>query len=398
METTAGAANRHFTEGEAMRKIIRLWLLPILLTGLTNWGGSAMAVGSVPPLGVAGSFAVLGATTVTNTGASVITGDVGNSPGAAITGFPPGSVSGTIHAATATAATAQTDATTAYNALVAQACDFGPLGVTDLAAQTLTPAVYCYSSSLANTGLLTLDAGGNPNAVWVFKIGSTLITGAGASVVLINGAQYSNVFWQVGSSATLGTTTSFAGNILAFTSITLTTGANVSGRVQALNGAVTLDTNAVTLSPILTIAKSVAAFSDPVNATINPKAIPESEMLYTMTATNSGYGVADNNTTVITDQIPANMSLCVSTLCSNPPVTFSCSAIPVCGLTYTYGTAVTYSSTAGGVAPFTYLPIPDVAGYDANVTGVRINPNGVFNGASAGGNPSFSLLLKMKIK
>lgn len=121
-------------------------------------------------------------------------------------------------------------------------------------------------------------------------------------------------------------------------------------------------------------------------------------MLYTVTMTNSGYGAADNNTTVVTDQIPANMSMCVSTLCSNPPVVFSCSAVPACGLTYSYATAVTYSIAGGGGAPFTYTPVPDAAGYDAAVTGVQITPTGFFNGASGGSNPWFSLALKMKIK
>lgn len=357
--------------------------------------GAALAA-TAPSLGVASSFAVLGGATVDNTGATTINGDLGVWPGT-ITGSAP-TVNGTIHAADATAQSAQTDVTAAYDALVAQACTSGPVGATDLAAQTLIPGVYCYSSTLANTGLLTLDAGGDPNAVWVFKIGSTLTTGPGSSVVIINGGQNSNVFWQVTSSATLGTTTTFAGNIIALTSITLNTGATVSGRVLARNGTVTLDANTVSLSPALTFAKSLLAFSDPVNGTTNPKAIPGSEMLYTITATNSGYGVVDNNTTVVTDPIPANMSMCISTLCSNPPVVWACSAAPACGLTYSYATAVTYSSAAGGGAPFTYTPVPDAAGYDANVTGVRINPTGVFNGVSGGSNPSFSLFLKMKIK
>ena len=123
----------------------------------------------------------------------------------------------------------------------------------DLGGLTLTPGVYCFSSSAQLTGTLTLDAQGNPNAVFIFKIGSTLTTASNSSVVVINTGGNSsiacNVFWQVGSSATLGTGTSFAGNILALTSITLNTGANVSGRVLARNGAVTLDTNNVTVCP-----------------------------------------------------------------------------------------------------------------------------------------------------
>lgn len=153
----------------------------------------------------------------------------------------------------------------------------------------------------------------------------------------------------------------------------------------------------VTVMPSLTIVKSVQTFSDPVNGTTSPKAIPGAEMLYTIIVANSGAGSVDTGTTVITDPIPASMSMCVSTLCSNPPVSFSCSVTPACGLSYTYATNVTYSNQVGGGAPFNYTPAPDAAGYDANVTGVRINPSGILNGQSAG-NPSFSLFLKMMIK
>jgi uncharacterized repeat protein (TIGR01451 family) len=148
---------------------------------------------------------------------------------------------------------------------------------------------------------------------------------------------------------------------------------------------------------VITFAKTSVASSDPANGTTNPKAIPGSEMLYTITATNSGYGAVDTNSTMVTDTIPANMSLCVSTLCSNPPVVFSCSAAPSCGLTYAYATNVTYSNQIGGGAPYTYAAVADAAGYDANVTGIKINPSGVFNGVN-GASPSFNLTFKMKIK
>jgi ethanolamine utilization microcompartment shell protein EutS len=195
-------------------------------------------------LGTATTFAVLGGSTVTNTGSSVVTGDLGVSPGTAITGFPPGIVVGTIHSADAVALQAQSDVTTAYNALAGLACT-GNLTGTDLGGLTLTAGVYCFSSSAQLTGILTLNAQGDPAAVFVFQIGSTLTTASNSSVVLINGAQSCNVFWQVGSSATLGTDTAFAGNILALTSITLNTGASISGRALARNGAVTMDTNNV---------------------------------------------------------------------------------------------------------------------------------------------------------
>ncbi len=194
------------------------------------------------------SFAVLGGSTVTNTNTpTVVSGNLGVSPGSSVTGFPPGIVvGGTIFAADSVAAQAQSDLTTVYNNLANTACNTDLTGQ-DLGGLTLTPGVYCFSTSAQLTGTLTLDAQGNPNAVFIFQMGSTLTTASASSVLLINGASSCGVFWQVGSSATLGTGTALAGSIVALTSITLNTGANVSGRVLARNGAVTLDNNQVTL-------------------------------------------------------------------------------------------------------------------------------------------------------
>ena len=216
----------------------------IYLAVLSFWVLSAEA--SMITLGTAGSFAVLAATTVTNTGSSVVTGNLGVAPGTAITGFPPGIVTGTIYGAGAVPMQAQTDLTTAYNVAAGQA-PTSTLTGQDLGGMTLTPGVYFFASSAALTGQLTLDARGDPNAVFVFQIGSTLTTASAASVLLENGAQGSDVFWQVGSSATLGTTTAFAGDILASASITLDQGASiVCGGAFAQTGAVTMDTNTVT--------------------------------------------------------------------------------------------------------------------------------------------------------
>jgi len=202
-------------------------------------------------LGTSQSFAVLGGSTVTNTGPTVITGNVGVSPGSSVTGFPPGTVAGgSIHAADAVAAQAQSDLTTAYNAAAGTPCGIDLTGQ-DLGGLTLTPGVYCFTSSAALTGTLTLNFQGNPDALFLFKIGSTLTTASGSSVVLSNTAGATcptNLFWQVGSSATLGTGSTFAGNILALTSITATTGASLTGRALARNGAVTLDTNTVNIA------------------------------------------------------------------------------------------------------------------------------------------------------
>ena len=194
------------------------------------------------------SFAVLAGSTVTNTATpTMVIGNLGVSPGSAVTGFPPGTVTGgTIHAGDAAAATAQGDLTTTYNNLAGMACNTNLTGQ-DLGGLTLTPGVYCFSTSAQLTGALTLDAQGDPNAVFVFQIGSTLTTASAASVLLINGGSNCGVFWQVGSSATLGTGTALMGSIVALTSITLNTGASVGGRVLARNGAVTLDDNDVAL-------------------------------------------------------------------------------------------------------------------------------------------------------
>jgi hypothetical protein len=208
---------------------------------------SALSLNAGPiNLGTASSFAVLGGSTVTNTGTSVISGNVGVSSGSAITGFPPGVINnGTQHAADGVADQAQIDAHAAYLDLAGRSVTQDLTG-TNLGGLTLTPGVYFFSSSAFLTGALTLNAQNNPDSLFIFQIGSTLTTASGSSVVTINGANCCNVFWQVGSSATLGTGTHFLGSILADTSITLTTGATIiDGRALARTGAVTLDTNTI---------------------------------------------------------------------------------------------------------------------------------------------------------
>ena len=204
---------------------------------------------TAPSLGTAASFSVLGGQTVTNTGPTSVAGDLGVSPGAAVTGFPPGTVLGTIHAADAVAAQAQSDTTTAYDVLSGAPCTADETGK-DLAGQTLVAGVYCFTSAalLTGPGVLTLDAQGESNAVFIFKIASELTATTGSSVMLLNGASPCNVFFKVGSSATIGTGSRFTGNIVALTDIALQTGANLEGRALARNGAVTLDNNLITNS------------------------------------------------------------------------------------------------------------------------------------------------------
>jgi len=204
-------------------------------------GGGVAAVALCPFIG---NFAVLAGSTVTNTGPTMITGDVGVDPGSAVTGFPPGLASGAIHKADGAAAQAQAALTAGY--IDAAGRSGGTTVAGDLVGKTFTAGVYKSTSSLALSGDVTLDAQGDPAAVFIFQISSTLTTGSGSHVVLANGAKACNVFWQVGSSATLGTNSVFKGNILALTSITITTGVNLQGRALARNGAVTLDSDVIT--------------------------------------------------------------------------------------------------------------------------------------------------------
>lgn len=220
--------------------------LAVALVAALALGGSAGAATSPVDLGTAASFAVLAGQSVTNTGPSTINGDLGVSPGTSITGFPPGTVNGATHQTDATAAQAQNDLTTAYTDAAGR-----PGGATvssDLGGQTLKPGVYNSASAMGLTGDLTLDAEGDGNAVFIFQMGSTLTTASASHVNLINGASSCNVFWQVGSSATLGTDSTFRGTVMALTSIAVQTGATVEGRALARNGSVTLDTNTFTVS------------------------------------------------------------------------------------------------------------------------------------------------------
>lgn len=180
-----------------MARFIVIGFLAALFTTVSIQAAFAQ---TAPTLGTAQTFAVLGGSTVTNTGPTIVVGNLGVSPGTAITGFPPGTVTGgSIHAADAVALQAQADTTAAYNDLAGRACDT-TFGVpTDLVGMTLVPGVYCFSSSASLTGALTLDGGGKTDAVWIFKVASTLITGSNSSILLINGGQVCNDFWQVGS-------------------------------------------------------------------------------------------------------------------------------------------------------------------------------------------------------
>ena len=252
-----------------------------ITTGVMDTFGNALAADKVwtfttsppcpPPssagLGAACTYGVLAGTTVTNTGATIVRGDLGLSPGSAITGFqdPPantyvgsgthtaglGLVTGTIHLtdppppSATSAAAGQAALTVAYLDLAGRTAPAPATVAGDLGGLRLAPGLYKSTSTLGITGTLTLDGGGNANAIWIFQVASSLTTMSNSSIVLAGSASSHNIFWQVGSSATLGTNSTFNGSILALTDITLTTGATLNGRALARNGAVTLDTNMV---------------------------------------------------------------------------------------------------------------------------------------------------------
>jgi hypothetical protein len=215
---------------------------------MTVFNQRAIADPIAVDLGSASSFAVLAGSGITVTGPTTITGDIGTFPTTSITGLGNVTLNGTNDAGNADTQQAKSDLSTAYNNAAGQTSGTSYNGGFDLVGQTLTSGVYNDGSSLFLSGTLTLDAQGNPDAVWIFQAGSTLITASDSTIVLTGGAQACHVFWQVGSSATLGTDTSFVGNILALTSITLDTGATVDGRLLAQNGAVTLDNNSITMA------------------------------------------------------------------------------------------------------------------------------------------------------
>jgi len=307
---------------------------------------------TAPSLGNAQSFAVLGGSAVTNTGNSIIRGDLGLSPGTAVTGFPPGIVvpPGTTHVTDAVALGAQNDATTAYNNLAGQTCDFGPFGPTDLAGQTLVPGVYCYSSSVQNTGVLTLN--GLPTDVWVFKIGSALTTGPGSSVV--GTGSNCNIFWQVGSSATLNTTTTFEGTIIALQSISIDNGVTLHGRALARNGAVTLidDTIDATGCAGVPPPGGVGLFTVFSPSTIGVGGV--STLTITFTNTNSA---AATLTAPFTDNLPGGL-----VIAGTPNLTTTCGGVPTA---IPGGSAVTLPT---GTIPGGSVAIPGFCTLTVNVT------------------------------
>lgn len=300
MKLTSEGLNSYFSGAGAKARaalVAAVFLVPVVLVSLS---GSAQAASAVS-LGTANSFVVLAGSGITNTGPTTLNGDMGTYPTTTITGSSTITITGTNNAGNGVTQSAKTDLVTAYNSAAGQTSTNAISG--DLGGQTLIAGVYTSSSSIGITGALTLNGANNPDAVFVFQAGSSLTTASGSSVVLTNGAQACNVFWQVGSSATLGTGSSFRGTIIALTSITLTTGVTVDGRVLARNGAVTMDTNTITkpscavpapttTTTVAATTTTVAATTTTVAATTTTTTVPVQVVTPPVGAVTSGQGRA----------------------------------------------------------------------------------------------------------
>jgi hypothetical protein len=362
----------------------------------TIWSLGAFAAQPTVGLGTATPFAILAGSAVTNTGNSVVMGDLGVSPGASLTGFPPGTVSGTQHLGDTAAQQAEADLTTAYNDAAGRTPATSV--TTDLGGQMLDAGVYQASaSSLSLTGTLTLDGQNNANAVFIFQASSTLTTATNSTVSLINGASACNVFWQVGSAATLGTGTTFEGSILALSAATIETGASVTGRVLVSSGAVTLDANVITdpncpTTPPSTTTTTTAA---PVGSTTSTTSTTTTSTTSTttttppgvtgpiptvtgvtpssgstsggtpFTVTGSGFSTTPGGTVIDIGGLPATQVSCTSsTVCTGltPAGSGSAAVIVI---------ADEHPSSSVGAPTFTYVT-PGLAFTGSNASGVAL--------------------------
>ena len=347
-------------------------LVLLVLSSSTHFASPAAATSppSPPSLGTAIGFGVLAGSAVTNAGASVVFGSLGVSPSIAVTGFPPGMVTGATHKNDGVAAQAKSDLATAYNAIAGDSCTNNLTGQ-NLGGLTLTPGVYCFSSAALLTGKLTLNAQGENNAVFIFKIGSALTTASSSSVTMTAGSDACNVFWQIGSSAVLGTETAFEGNVLALASITLGTGANITGAALARNGAVTLGANHILAYPTscdaAIVESNIKAAGEPyvLNDAIN-LAIGSSEFKHattgfatSFTGANDGWsfnsilGVSWTGVAVDFLMAGANGSRYSLSISENPKtgVVYSANVMPVASAQVYVGYGTSYSGYGISGAP-----------------------------------------------
>jgi len=282
----------------AVLAAVGLALLPVQ----GAWGATIIVGGPID-LGVAESFGVLGGAEVTNSGSSVITGDVGVSPGTSLTGFPPGMFTGASHLGDAVATEAQTDLVAAMNA----AASLTPTssGLANLTGMSLSPGVY-EGGALSIDGAGSLTLAGSATSVWVFTASSTLVTGSASEIVLTGGASACNVFWLVGSSATLGTGSDFVGTIMAVDSITATSGSDIVGRLLAATSAVTLDTTDIVKPSGCAAPGSIVSTVPPTITSGTPStATLDSPYAFAVTAS----GTPDAGFAITAGTLPAGLAL-----------------------------------------------------------------------------------------
>ena len=309
-----------------MKTVKKMRGMPLLVAAVVVFllAISATAMASQPTvnLGETSSFAVLAGSTITNTGPSTINGDAGGDvglyPGTSFPGQAQVTLSGTVHLADAEASEAKDALVTAYN----DAAGRTPVTTipTELGGTTLTAGVYdSADGTFQITGTLTLDAQGDPDAVFIFQTASTLITASNSNVNLINGARYCRTFWQVGSSATLGTNSHFVGHIFALESITANTGATVQGQLLARNGAVTLDTNTITNG--ICAAAATTTTTSPESSTTSTTTAPES-------STSTTAPVSSTSTTAPTSSTTSTTTVSTSTSSTTPTTTVTGGKLP----------------------------------------------------------------------
>ena len=338
-----------------IRTRARLALLSVFTVGLLSLvavptaASADTTIDGPIDLGTAEPFSVLAASTVTNTGLSVINGDVGLSPGTSITGFPPGVINGTGHATDEVAAGAQADLTTAYNV----AAGLTPMesGLGDLTGESLTPGVYA-GGELSLTGELTLA--GTAESVWIFQAASTLTIGSGANITMTGDASVCNVFWQVGSSATIGSGAQFVGTVMADVSVTAQTAATIEGRLLARTGAVTLDTNLITAPTGCTTPPGTVRSSPEITSGTPDDGQVGVDYEHTITAT----GEPEPDYTIVDGTLPPGLTLDTETgIITGQPT--EAGTYPVT-ITVGNGTlpdaTVTYEIT---IVPSAVVPAPD---------------------------------------
>lgn len=347
----------------------------------------AATCGQTPvALGSSSTYAALSGTSITNTGSSTLTGDIGVSPGTSVTGFPPGTYSGTKNVANTASAAAKLDLTTAYNDAAGRSnCAVTVAG--NIGGQTLTPGLYKSTSSLAiSSGDLTLSGGGNSNAVFIFQVASALTTTSGRAVILTNGAQAGNVFWQIGSSASLGTTSTMQGTILAYASITMTSGAQLNGRALARTADVTISSGTIVVpttsaSPSYDVTFTETGLMAGASWSVTMAGVLTSSLTTTIVSTlsNGAYAYTVGTGAGYTPS-PASGSVTVSGGPVNQAIVFTAAAP---GTTF----AVTFSETglAAGTSWSVTLKDAMLSSTTSTIVFIEINGTGAYTVSAASG-------------